>query len=276
MSAVVPTSSPIWSLNGAMLSGLNDWDRYGHSVALAGDVNADGASDVIVGAPQYHMNSGVQTTGKGYAQVILGGSLTTIQLRGEQEGSRFGEAVAGNFDIDGGGDEVIVGAPFFDDPANPNLLDVGKAYVWSHAQPVGYVRTHLGVAIPWVVDEETIWIGEQRGWGLTDVGDIDGDTREEYAVGSYAFSEPEQSGACGTSPAPCAGNSSTRWRRSIRSIGDLRRRDRLSPASTDRGRPERLVRRVGLWHRGRRQRRQARSGDLGVSLVPVPHQPEPA
>lgn len=206
MSALTFTSDAIWA-NTHSTSGSNLWDRYGHAVALAGDVNNDGSNDIIIGAPQYHENAGIQTTGRGYARVILGGPThTQFTLRGEQTASRFGNGVGGEFDIDGGGHEVLVGAPFFDIPTNPNFTDIGKAYVWSHAQPVGYVRTHLGIAIEFLPG---VWVGEQLGWGLAGIGDTNGDSLDEYAIGSYAFSETEQANACSSAPAPCAGISST-------------------------------------------------------------------
>jgi hypothetical protein len=194
--------------HGVSSSGANALDRYGHAVALAGDVNQDGAHDVVIGAPQWHFSAGLQTTGRGYGRVILGGATHTVYtLRGEQDGSQFGNCVGGDADIDGGGDEVLVGAPLYDDvAASPTYHDVGKVYLWSHAQPLTYVRVHTGRALEYTPGT---WFGEQLGWGLTGIGDSNADARDEYTLGSYAYSPAEQPGGCSAAPAPCSGVSTT-------------------------------------------------------------------
>jgi len=100
---------------------------FGTSVASAGDVNADGFGDIIVGDPQYGPSD------QGAAFVFLGtatGPATTPQttVEGEQFHSAFGESVAGAGDVNGDGyDDVIVGARAFD--INPGDRG-GKFYVY--------------------------------------------------------------------------------------------------------------------------------------------------
>jgi hypothetical protein len=98
-----------------------DWRAHGSrpasnfaaSVATAGDVNGDGYDDVIVGQAQFG--------GSGSAFAFLGSptglSLTSAWTAGAgQVGDEFGTSVASAGDVNGDGyDDVIVGAPGFDD-----------------------------------------------------------------------------------------------------------------------------------------------------------------
>ena len=103
-------SAPDWTFEGG-----HSGERFGSVVATAGDVNQDGYSDVLIGAPGY---SGVNPQ-EGRVYLFLGTpsgfglQLAPVTvLDGGLPGGRFGTAaaIAGDFDRDGRAD-VLVGAP---------------------------------------------------------------------------------------------------------------------------------------------------------------------
>ncbi|AKU99235.1 hypothetical protein AKJ09_05899 [Labilithrix luteola] len=109
---------------------------FGHAVANAGDVNGDGYSDLIVGAPQDGDPSG-GGGGSGRAYLYSGGAggiaadATPVALIGEtgpvpgDPRIAFGKAVAGLGDVDGDGyDDIGVGAPNY-------YGELGRAYVFA-------------------------------------------------------------------------------------------------------------------------------------------------
>jgi hypothetical protein len=95
-------------------------ERFGWSVAGAGDVNGDGFADVILGAPGYDAGEGPS---EGAAFVYLGGVEGIDgseppqggRLEADQAGAQLGTSVASLGDSNGDGyADVIAGAPFFD------------------------------------------------------------------------------------------------------------------------------------------------------------------
>ena len=98
-------SSPVWTGSGSQPNA-----EYGTSVASAGDVNADGYSDIIVGAIE------IAVVAPGHAYVYLGTSsgpeaTPAWSAPGDEDLSHFGISVSSAGDVNGDGySDVIAGA----------------------------------------------------------------------------------------------------------------------------------------------------------------------
>jgi len=134
--------------NGFVINGIDTGDRCGFFVASAGDVNNDGAADLIIGARDADPN-GINNAGESY--VVFGGagvgSSGVIELSALNGANGFvingidlfdisGDSVSSAWDINGDGvDDLIIGA----DKANPNgNSDAGESYVvFGRCAPAG-------------------------------------------------------------------------------------------------------------------------------------------
>jgi hypothetical protein len=125
--------------NGFRLEGINDRDYSGTAVAGAGDVNGDGFSDIIVGAPGdpnpfYPSSAGESYVVFGRASGF-GASLDLASLDGANgfrligvdEDDSSGRSVSGAGDVNGDGfADLIIGAPMADPGGD---VFAGESYV---------------------------------------------------------------------------------------------------------------------------------------------------
>jgi len=145
--------------------GLSADDGLGWSVGGAGDVNADGYADVVVGSPGDDSNG----PDSGAAHVFSGfdGSLLYV-FHGVSPGDGFGMSVsdAGDVDADGHAD-VIVGSPFADAIGN----DSGSARVFS-GMDGSVLLAFYGSS------------GDSLGVSVSNAGDVNGDGWPDLIVGA--------------------------------------------------------------------------------------------
>jgi hypothetical protein len=147
-----------------VLTGENDFDNFGTSVAGAGDVNGDGYADVIVGAQGYPPG--------GRAYVFYGGpipnSVPDLTLPGGASGELFGFSVAGAGDVNGDGyADVIVGMP-------GASSGVGRAFIF-----------YGGPGADAVADLFMTGVGaEDFGYSVASAGDVNGDGYSDWIVGA--------------------------------------------------------------------------------------------
>ena len=138
---------------------------FGAAVGMAGDVNGDGFSDVIVGAYQYTNDQAQE--GRVYAYYGSGTGLATTPswtAESDQAYSRFGWSAGSAGDINGDGySDVIVGAEFYDNGQN----DEGRVYV--------YLGSVAGLNADPAWTAEGNQNGARAGNAVGAAGDVDGD-----------------------------------------------------------------------------------------------------
>jgi hypothetical protein len=168
--------SPDWTAEGDQAQAY-----FGFSVATAGDVNGDGYSDVIVGAPPY--DNGETNEGRVY---VYHGSVTGIDTspdrtaEGDQADAHFGHSVATAGDVNGDGySDVIVGAPYYHNPQT----EEGRVYVY-HGSATG-----LNTSPNWTAEGDQAWAW--FGWSVSAAGDVNGDGYGDAIVGACLYDNPE-------------------------------------------------------------------------------------
>ena len=149
-----------------------DW--FGYSVSGAGDVDADGLDDLIVGAPLGDSLAGNDYLGQ--ARVYSGKTGSILHtLNGDSFSCLFGVAVSGAGDVNGDGhDDVIVGAVLGD--KTPFDENSGSAWVIS-----GKNWSALHVVYG---DSPEDWFG----YSVSGAGDVDCDGFADLIVGAWGSS----------------------------------------------------------------------------------------
>ncbi|MGG7660905.1 T9SS type A sorting domain-containing protein [Dyadobacter sp. BHUBP1] len=149
--------------------------NLGISVAMAGDVNGDGYSDMLAGAHQF--DNGQSNEGVGV--LILGvpnglGAVTFLECN--QPNAMMGFAVASAGDVDGDGfSDVMAGARLY---SNGQALE-GAAFVFK-----GSVNG-LITANPTIIESNQI--DARFGHALSSAGDVNGDGFSDIALGAYQY-----------------------------------------------------------------------------------------
>lgn len=150
---------------------------FGHAVATAGDVNGDGYSDIIIGAPD--LTNG--EVGEGGAYIYHGsitGLVTTVATTLERNvaNARFGCSVAGAGDVNGSGYfEVVVGADNWDN----GQAGEGAAFV--------YYGSAAGTSLVGSTTLQINQVGARFGSSVAEAGDVNGDGYADVVVGAPFF-----------------------------------------------------------------------------------------
>jgi len=150
--------------------------RFGHSVASAGDVNADGYSDLVVGAPYWEDD---ENTSEGRAYLYHGsanGLDSTLQWHAEANNwnAHMGWSVASAGDVNGDGrSDVIVSASYYGDDG---LESEGKVWVF-HGSDFG-----LNSSPSW--SKESGRESALYGYSVASAGDVNGDGYADVLIGA--------------------------------------------------------------------------------------------
>ncbi len=167
--------SPGWTLDSDMQGA-----ELGHSVAMAGDLNADGFADVLIGAPKYGPEK------EGAVFVFYGTSAglpadPDKTLTGTQKAGRFGDSVASAGDVNHDGyDDIIIGAPGYDG-IEP---DTGAIFVY-HGSGSG------------LADSPALTVAGRQKWGefgnaVAGAGDINDDSFMDVIAGEHFYTNGQE------------------------------------------------------------------------------------
>ncbi len=178
-------------------------DHAGVRVAAAGDINADGRADFLIGAP----GNDAGGVGAGRAYVVFGstswsagGVFNLTGVGTAVPGVRIDGAVSGEqigFDVSGDADsnhdtkaDLILGAPFADPGGR---ADAGKVYLIFGPLASGTISVAtVGAATPGVV-YEGIQAGDEAGYAVDlwrDSGGTYGDGLDDIVIGSPGYDPP--------------------------------------------------------------------------------------
>ncbi|SLN56709.1 BapA prefix-like domain-containing protein [Pseudooctadecabacter jejudonensis] len=180
---------------GIVIGGADIGDDFGRSVSAAGDVNGDGISDFIIGAPVAQANG---NNAAGQSFVVFGSTnLTDVNIldieagiggfviNGARRDDDSGISVSGAGDINGDGlDDLIVGATDVDlvDPERVNNVGAGFVVFGKEDGTAVDLNDVIEGNGGFVVNGNIS--GDRAGSAVSGAGDVDGDGFDDLIVGS--------------------------------------------------------------------------------------------
>jgi len=170
-----PGTTPVLDFDGG-----EDLSCFGRTVSTAGDVNADGYFDWIIGAPCD--DAGVAASDRGRAFLYLGAASPDNSVdqtfSGAEDDATFGWCVAGVLDLNRDGyADLAIGAPEDDGDgiSTDSGADLGRAYVYYGSPAIDTIPEHI------FTGSET---GSRFGELVARVGDVNAGGAPDLLVGA--------------------------------------------------------------------------------------------
>ena len=192
------------------------------TAGAAGDVNGDGFSDVILGAPEY--SNGQSFEGRALLYLGSASGLSTTPawtVESNQSSAEFGSSVGTAGDVNGDGyADVIVGARFYEDLVA--TVNEGSAFIY-HGSASGLATSP---ATTLQSDVQAAFFGSSVGTA----GDMNGDGYADVIVGApnypnggAAYVYLGSSGGAGTNPVflSVGGQAGASWGNAVGTAGDV-------------------------------------------------------
>jgi len=182
--------------NGFVLNGIDIGDYSGRSVSNAGDINADGYADVIIGA---NSANGIGNDGAGESYVVFGDTipfnsafdLSTLNgnngfiINGINLGDKSGESVSAAGDINADGiDDLVIGTPGANSFGTFNGGQIHVVFGSINPFPPFLNLNTLNGSNGFVING--INISDYAGRSVSNAGDINGDSIDDIIIGAYS------------------------------------------------------------------------------------------
>ncbi|MCP4706632.1 MAG: T9SS type A sorting domain-containing protein [candidate division Zixibacteria bacterium] len=165
-------------ISGANGDTLHSWTgrsgyagTFGWSIAVAGDVDADGTNDIIIGEPRY--DSGTLPSGKDKGQVYVYSGRTGYKLYsrvGPSAYGQFGYNVEGAGDLDNDGfDDILI--------SGQNETSMSPLKVWAYSVKLKSLIHSVSGSL----------YKDEYGAAMDGIGDINQDGYDDFAVSAYRY-----------------------------------------------------------------------------------------
>lgn len=169
------------------ISGTEKGEMFSWSLAGGGDVSGDGLDDFWVGAP----GNSSEAQGSGAVYLVTGSSSENSVgienvIYGDSDYDQFGYSIAMLIDADGDGkSDLVAGAPY----ADFATVDAGAGYLFLYG--LEGVKLAENAQVKFLGSTE----GENVGFHVAGLGDINADQLSDFAVGSLTDLGGSESGA---------------------------------------------------------------------------------